>query len=88
MSLLEDEQKARDRAKTIANEQVKLTATYANGIALAVFVVGGLAPAFGNRPPDIHPDQWRTLILITATVCLIVSLLLHWLARTALKEMQ
>jgi hypothetical protein len=32
----------------VHNERTKLTATYINGLAIAVFAVGGLAPILSN----------------------------------------
>ncbi|UHC17350.1 hypothetical protein LRS73_05495 [Methylobacterium currus] len=46
-----------DRKKLISNEQAKLTATYVNGIAIAIFAVGCLAPmiAAGGTIDDFDP---------------------------------
>jgi Na+-driven multidrug efflux pump len=37
---------ALDISTTVHNERTKLTATYLNGVAIAVIAVGGLAPIF------------------------------------------
>lgn len=65
------------------NERAKLTATYANGIAIAVFAVGGLAPvvsliAAGSTPGSHHA------VYGLAGICWIVSGILHWSARRSL----
>ncbi|GJE16047.1 amino acid transporter [Methylobacterium marchantiae] len=52
-----------DRSKLVANERSKLTATYVNGLAIALFAVGGLAPMFARRgasPGDVG-RSWLTL---------------------------
>jgi len=54
MSLLENERKAEEHARTIANEAAKLTAAYPNG--LAVVAVGFFAPVFAPRSP-LPPTQ-------------------------------
>lgn len=48
----EAESEARDTL--VANERIKFSATYANGLAVAIFAVGGFAPfvstALSDRP--------------------------------------
>ncbi len=46
-----------DRKTLISNEQAKLTATYVNGVAIATFAVGCLAPliAAGGTIHDVDP---------------------------------
>jgi hypothetical protein len=43
----------------VQNEQVKLTATYLNGLAIAIFAVGGLAPVVGVVSGDGANDSRR-----------------------------
>lgn len=40
----------------IHNERAKLTATYINGIAIAIFAVGSFAPALNTSPGSIRAD--------------------------------
>lgn len=71
----------------IDNERAKLTATYVNGLAIAVFAVGGLAPLFSillaNAPSAL--PTWA--IWANAAVCWIVSGGLHNLARHVLRKL-
>lgn len=53
----------------IDNERLKLAANYANGLALAVAIVGFLQPFLGA--------DWSATSLIRGLICLLVSLLLH-----------
>lgn len=74
-------------AALIANERAKLTATYLNGLAIAIFGVGGLAPIFSvvlSRAPGAVPTV--TLSLNTC-VCWIVSAGLHSLGRRFLARL-
>ena len=69
------------RTKLVGNERAKLTATYVNGLALAVFAVGGLAPLFSfvySASPNAL-SAW--VVLVNALVCWIVSAGLHYVAR-------
>ena len=72
----------------IHNEQAKLTATYVNGLAIAVFAVGGLAPLFSllysDRPAPI--PLWS--IVAVSLVCFAASGALHYAARHFLKGMK
>lgn len=71
----------------IHNEQVKLTATYSNGLAIALFAVGGLAPVFSafysSTPAPVHLG----LIAASSGVCFFGSIAIHFLARAGLKEL-
>ena len=75
----------------IANERVKLSATYLNGLAIAVFAVGGLAPLVGTVSRDpvaapLPPVQWNVAAIIV--LCLSVSGGLHQFARLKLRELR
>lgn len=71
----------------IANEQAKLTATYLNGVAIALFAVGGIAPTvtFMNGAPT-SPSAAGTAIVVA--VCIISSALLHFSARAVLRRLK
>ena len=74
-------------AVLIANERAKLTATYFNGLAIAVFAVGGLAPLFSivlSSAPSSFPT-WA--VLLNAMICWFVSAGVHWIARRYLGRM-
>jgi hypothetical protein len=70
--------------KTVRNERRKLTASWLNTIATALMAAGVFAPAasqiYGFGPSRV--DQ--TLVPISSTVCLAVSLILHFSGRQAL----
>lgn len=72
------------RAKTIKNEQVKLSATYANGLALAIFVVGALTPIVNQ----LEADKSIGNPVVIVVVCIVVSGALHLLARQLLRGLQ
>ena len=70
--------------KLVRNERRKLTATYVNGIALALVAVGVFAQA-------VAFTQSLTLTLVPVLVmasCSVISLTLHWLARTLLGDLE
>ena len=69
----------------IRNEQTKLTATYLNGIGIAVFAVGGLAPVFSSLYGD---DGVSNFLLAMSVVCFCASVGLHWLARIILGRLE
>jgi hypothetical protein len=73
-----------ERAKAIHNERTKLLATFFNGLAIAVIVVGMFSPTFA--PPQAAPPEIRgiSLQLIQNGVCLVVSFILHVLGRLTL----
>lgn len=86
--------------KLIANERAKLTATYLNGIAIALFAVGGLAPliAIGNSIRDFDPGlstgvahfqiNYSGASLLISLVCFGGSAVLHSAARRALRTLR
>lgn len=72
----------------VHNEQTKLRATYLNGLAIAVFAVGGLAPAFNAlyaTAPGRMPD-WGVATLSLA--CLLISTAIHLAAMRVLRELR
>ncbi len=72
-------------ATTVHNERTKLTATFLNGLAVAIFAVGGLAPAFttlyGDRPVALP-------LALGVLVCLLASGALHYWARRSLRGLR
>lgn len=70
---------------TIHNERTKLTATYANGVAISIFAVGGLGPwlatLYGNAEPGF-------LISLVSVICFLASVGLHFYARRILKRLR
>lgn len=70
------------RADMIRNEQIKLTATFINGLAVATFAVGGLAPMFSTVYGN-NSVTWTLLAL--CGICFLSALGLHMVARGVLK---
>jgi len=70
----------------VENEKRKLTATFLNGIAIAFFAVGGIAPLVGLFSQATHAD-WLT-VSIVAIIFMALSALIHRLARRTLEELQ
>ena len=70
----------------VSNEQTKLTATYLNGLAIALFAVGGLAPVFSYAFGSIAGQHWWAVAL-GAVICLGVSVALHLMARYVLRSL-
>ena len=82
----EPSQDARDRAKLVANESAKLTATYVNGVAIAILAVGGLAPVFSGRLAGI--DFGVALLSANLLLCATTSAALHWVGRRILRTLR
>ena len=73
-------------AKLIANERAKLTATFVNGMAIAIFAVGGLTPVFSVLlSGTASATTW--LVIGSSFVCSLTSVALHFVARRFLKEL-
>lgn len=69
----------------VRNEQTKLTATFLNGIGVAVFAVGGLAPVFSSLYTENGPP---TFTLIMSVICFCAAMCLHWTARIILRRLE
>ena len=65
----------------VHNERTKLSATYLNGVAIAVMAVGGLGPIVSvlNGGPASAIG-----IASVSVICLVGSITLHFLARRLL----
>lgn len=70
--------------KTVRNERRKLTATFMNGIAIALFAVGGLAQVASMTTTGRVSGPATFL----AAVCILVSVALHLAARASLGGME
>ena len=78
---------ARPPLTEAGREQIKLRASFLNGIAIATFAVGALGPltkALLETPADPSTVIAGALF---ASVCLVASGILHFLAYRHLKEM-
>ncbi len=71
----------------LSNEQVKLTATYLNGIAITIFAVGGLAPLVALVSGTASPSAVPLIIALTS-VCVVLSGALHLIARRHLRQLK
>jgi hypothetical protein len=71
----------------IHNERTKLTATYLNGMAIAIFAVGGLAPAFSSLYAETARGRTSTLVAL-GLICFLGSVALHLIARRLLKGLK
>ena len=69
----------------IHNERIKLLATFLNGIAIAIFAVGGLAPVFSTLYGTGTLDPFVTL---NGAICLLAACLLHYLGSSVLKRIK
>ena len=68
----------------IHNERVKLSATYLNGVAIAVFALGSLAPLFSYiYSAEATQPPWVTAVV--SIICAFVSAAIHYGARYALR---
>lgn len=74
-------------ATLVANEQFKLTATYLDGVAIATVAVGALAPVVALVSGSILSTPPAVIMALTA-VCLVVSVVLHVVARRYLRGLR
>jgi hypothetical protein len=72
-------------ANLVRNERTKLTATYLNGLAIAVFAVGALAPSISAASSQAR--LWP-VIAPTIVICILISAALHFAARRSLKGLE
>jgi sensor histidine kinase regulating citrate/malate metabolism len=71
--------------KLVRNERTKLTATYFNGVAIAVFAVGALAPMINAA--NMQASLWP-VVASSVVICLLGSAILHFVARRILKGLE
>lgn len=69
----------------VHNERLKLTATYVNGLAIAVFAVGGFAPILNFIAASIAPGYAVACFVV---ICFPLSFALHLLARRMLEDLK
>ena len=74
--------------KLVANERRKLSATYLNGVAVAVFAVGGFAPFISTVLATGSGPQSPFLVLGVMAICWMVSGAIHSAARASLKGLR
>ena len=71
----------------IHNERLKLLATYLNGMAIAIFAVGGLAPSFAMIYGTNISASSTAFVAVVAVSCLFASIGLHYLASLILMRL-
>jgi hypothetical protein len=76
---------AGDIPTIVRNEQKKLTATWLNGLSVALWAVGGLAPLASSIYNANGPSA---LIVIGAAICVMAATALHLYARQTLKGLK
>ena len=69
----------------VHNKRTKLTATYLNGLAFALFAVGSLSSLFTGLS---SADGVSTTTSVLVGVCIPASVALHWLARLVLRGLK
>ncbi|PSH70994.1 amino acid transporter [Phyllobacterium brassicacearum] len=70
---------------TVYNEQKKLTATWLNGLSVASYAVGGLAPLASSIYNASGPS---VLIALGTVICIMFATALHLHARRTLKGLK
>ncbi len=71
----------------IRNERLKLFATYLNGLGIAVFAVGGLAPVLSMLNGTL-PASSTVIVAIVGTICFLVSAALHYAGSLVVKGLR
>jgi hypothetical protein len=74
------------RVSLIGNEQAKLSATYLNGVAVAVVAIGGIAPWITLLAQESGPGVGRLALI--SVVCFSLSGALHYTARALLRRLR
>jgi hypothetical protein len=69
--------------KTVHNERLKITAAFLNGLAVAIFAIGGLTPAVQAGRMRFESEPWSGTILVVV-ICAGVAGILHLAARELL----
>jgi hypothetical protein len=70
--------------KLVRNEQRKLTATFMNGVAMALFGIGALSPIV-SLAQSANGTPTNAFVVLG---CFAASLALHWMARRHLKGLE
>jgi Na+/melibiose symporter-like transporter len=77
-----------DLATTIHNERTKLSATWLNGLAIALAAIGGFAPTVSYFAEQNQQTLPAITSLAVAVACLTMSIALHLVARTLLGRLK
>lgn len=71
----------------VHNERTKLTATWLNGVSLAIFAAGGFGPWLTLANTG-GPHYDAAILATISVVCILVSIGLHFTARVFLGRMK
>jgi hypothetical protein len=71
----------------VRNERLKLFATYLNGLGIALFAVGGLAPLFSVLYGSTSGNPMGFVAAVSAS-CFIASVALHLLGSFILRGLK
>jgi hypothetical protein len=74
--------------KLQTNEQIKYSGTFMNGMAIAIFSVGALAPVLGSFVPGSPYSNNIPLLAGVSMGCFLASLGLHLLVRQMLRRLK
>jgi hypothetical protein len=74
-----------DILTTVYNEQKKLTATWLNGLSVALYAVGGLGPLASSV---YNADGPSSLVAIGTVICIMAATVLHLYSRRTLKGLK
>jgi len=70
--------------KVVRNERRKISPAFANGLAVSLFTVGGLAQT-ASMVQSLSATPQLTAF---ATICILAAFALHWIARAILGGME
>lgn len=70
--------------KLVNNERLKLLATFVNGIGVATFAVGGLAPFMSGLSGS---DGLTRGVALTSLVCFLAAFVLHYAGSLFLRRL-
>lgn len=76
------------RLTLVHNEKTKLSATYMNGVAVAVLAVGGLAPFFTALTSARGGLAVPPIVVISSLGCWLTTGAIHWGARRQLRSLR
>lgn len=72
-------------AVIVHNERIKLLATFLNGVGVAIFAVGGLAPVFSSL---YGPNGLTEFIVLLSVVCIVAACALHYFGSVVLRRLK
>lgn len=70
--------------KLVNNERLKLLATFVNGMGIATFAVGGLAPLISSI---YGPLGLTSFVVLTSAICFLAAFILHYAGSLFLRRL-